>query len=126
MPPFEIREDEARSIVVVEAAGRVDQPLAIEMVTAARKASIARGWNILYDMRSSMPGDMSNGALFWMPRQVGALQGAKARRTRVALLHPSEFAAMATYWEDAFGNAGLMARAFPREADAVAWLSGEA
>ncbi len=126
MPPYEVREDEARAIVMVVAHGRIDQPLAVEMVTAARKASLARGWNILYDLRDSTPGDMSSGALFWMPRQVGALQGAQARRTRVALLHPLQFAAMATYWEDAFGNAGLTARAFTDEAGAVAWLGGEA
>jgi hypothetical protein len=58
-----------------------------------------------------------------MPRQVQELQGAQARRVKVALLHPAEFAAIASYWETAFTNAGLKARAFLEEEGAVAWLT---
>ena len=124
MPPFEIRVDAERSIVVARAHGDIDQALAVSMVTEARAAAEDCGHHILYDMREARPGDMSAGGLFWMPRQVKELQGPDAKRVRVALLHPPQFGAMASYWEDAFGNAGLRTRAFATDEDAaVAWLT---
>jgi hypothetical protein len=121
--PYEVRIDSARRIVVAAATGTVEQGLAIGMVGEARKAAGLHGMNILYDLRAATPGDMSSGGLFWMPRQVQELQGAEARRVKVALLHPPQFAAIATYWETAFTNAGLKAKAFDDEDAAVAWLA---
>jgi hypothetical protein len=116
--------DPERCIVVARAEGTIDQALAVAMVGEARRASAQCGHNILYDMRDARPGDMSAGGLFWMPRQVKALQSPEAKRVRVALLHPPQFVAMANYWEDAFGNAGLRVRAFVEdEGAAVAWLT---
>lgn len=127
MPPFDIRVDDERRIVVAVAQGTIDERLAVAMVGQAREHAAKSGFNILYDLRAARPGDMSSGALFWMPRQVKALQGPQARRVRVALLHPPQFQAMARYWEDAFGNAGLQVKAFAlEEAAAVAWLALDA
>jgi hypothetical protein len=124
VPPFEVTIDAARGIVLARAYGVVGQAEAVRMVTEARSAAAASGRNILYDMREARPGDMSSGALFWMPRQVKVLQEPGAGRVRVALLHSPEFAAMAGYWEDTFRNAGLKARGFVTdEAAAVAWLN---
>ena len=124
MPPFDIRVDDDRRIVVAQAHGTIDEKLASGMVVQAREAAVKSGFNILYDMRDARPGDMSSGALFWMPRQAKVLQGPEARKVRVALLHPTEYSAMATYWEDAFGNAGLRVKAFAEdEAAAVEWLT---
>jgi hypothetical protein len=122
VPPYRIEVDEARGIIVAVATGRVEQALAMQMVGEARRLAMERELHILYDLRDAEPGDMSSGALFWMPRQMSVLQGVQARRVRVALLHPAEYAAMAAYWETAFGNAGLRVRAFTEEEGAVAWL----
>lgn len=127
MPPFSIRVDGERGIVVAQADGIIDEKIALGMVAQARVEAAKSGFNILYDLREARPGDMSSGALFWMPRQVKVLQGPQARRVRVALLHPPAYGAMATYWEDAFGNAGLQVKAFALdEAAAVAWLTAPA
>jgi hypothetical protein len=124
LPPFEIRVDDTRRIVVARALGTIDEKLALGMVAQAREQAVKCGFNILYDMREARPGDMSSGALFWMPRQLQVLKGAGAKRVRVALLHPPEYGAMASYWEDAFGNAGLRVKAFAAdEPGAVAWLT---
>lgn len=123
MPPYRVEVDAQRGIVVATATGRVEQSQALQMVGEARQQAMAHRLNILYDMRGAKPGDMSSGALFWMPRQVKELQGPHAQRVRVALLHPAEFTAMASYWETAFTNAGLNVRAFTEEEGAVAWLT---
>jgi hypothetical protein len=93
------------------------------MVTRARAASSARGWNILYDMRRSRPA-VSPGEVFFMPRSVEALRAPDAGKVRVAGLHLPEQAAGARMWENVFNNVGLQARAFTDEGEAVAWLRG--
>ena len=120
---FDVRVDEERGVVVAEVIGAIDAQSTVEVVGRAREASKASGLNILYDMRRAITGDMSSGALFWIPRQVPQLQGVAARRTRVALLHLPQYAAMAQYWEDTFRNAGLSARAFTDDEEAGDWLS---
>jgi len=61
--------------------------------------------------------------VFWFPRQHPSLQSAGAATVRVATLHDEKFAAMATFWENAFRNAGLQAHAFTDEAAALQWLT---
>ena len=120
---FRVEEDAARRIVRVTLQGVFDKPEIEKMVTAAREASAKNGWNILYDMREAEPGKMSPAEVFWFPRQHPSLQSAGAATVRVATVTDEKFAAMATFWENAFRNAGLQARAFTDEAAAVQWLT---
>ena len=123
MPTFDVRIDEVRRLVVAEVVGPIEASNTQQLVARAREAAVQSGLNILYDMRRSVPGDMSSGTLFWLPRQVPQLQGVEARRTRVALLHEPEYGAMAKYWENTFRNAGLAVKAFTVEEEAEDWLS---
>jgi hypothetical protein len=119
---YEVRIDEARRLVVAEIVGPIGAEATLDLVARAREAASESGLNILYDMRRSIPGDMSSGALFWMPRQLPQLQGTEARRKRVALLHLPQYGAMASHWENTFRNAGLSVRAFVDEETAIDWL----
>ena len=123
MPAFDVRIDEVRRLVVAEVVGPIDAAVTQRLVARAREAAAESGLNILYDMRRSVPGDMSSAALSWLPREVPQLQGVAARRTRVALLHPPEYGALALYWENTFRNAGLAVKAFTLEEEAEDWLS---
>ncbi|MGZ5080668.1 MAG: STAS/SEC14 domain-containing protein [Usitatibacter sp.] len=107
---------------MVTVEGGFDAKAAFEMVSRARELSAARGWNILYDMKAAVPGDMSHGQLFWMPRKLPALREPSAAKFRVAVVHASPHAALAEFWESAFRNAGLQARAFEDESAAIDWL----
>ena len=121
--PFRVEEDPARRIVRVTLQGVFDKPEIEKMVTSAREASAKQGWNILYDMRGAEPGKMWPAEVFWFPRQHPSLQTAGAATVRVAAIHDEKFAAMATFWENAFRNAGLQACAFTDEAAALQWLT---
>jgi hypothetical protein len=92
------------------------------LIVASRGMAVARGWNILWDMREAEPGDISGAQLFWLPRRNPALTDPAASRIRGACLYPPAFAAFARQWETSFRNIGLQARAFEDEAEAVAWL----
>ena len=121
--PFRVEEDPARRIVRVTLQGVFDKPEIEKMVTRAREVSASKGWHILYDMRDAEPGKMSPAEVFWFPRQHPSLQTAAAATVRVATIYDEKFAAMATFWENAFRNAGLQARAFTDEAEALQWLT---
>lgn len=103
--------------------GAFDKREIEEMVTRAREASATHGWNILYDMRAAEPGKMSPADVFWFPRQHPSLQAAGAATVRVASLHQPKHSAVATFWENAFRNAGLQACAFTDEPAALEWLA---
>ena len=120
--PHEVRIDAARRIVVATLQGAANRGEIIEMVTGARAAAAASGFNILYDMRGSVPA-VSSGELFWMPRQIDALRSPDAGKVRVAGLSLPEHLDGARIWETMFRNAGLQAQAFTEEAAAVAWLT---
>jgi hypothetical protein len=122
--PFRVDEDAALRIVRVTLQGVFDKPEIEKMVTSAREASGKNGWNILYDMRGAEPGKMSPAEVFWFPRQHPSLQAASAATVRVASLHQPKHSTVATFWENAFRNAGLQARAFTDEAAALQWLIG--
>ena len=122
---FRVEEDPTHRIVRVTVQGVFDRPEIEQMVTHAREASAKKGWNILYDMRAAQPGKMSPAELFWFPRQHPSLQGAGAAVVRVATLHDEKFSAMAMFWENAFRNAGLQAKAFTEEGAALKWLEGK-
>ena len=119
---FDVQAEEARRLVVVTVKGTYDGKSVLEMVTAAREAATARGWNILYDMTRATPGDMTSAELYWLPRRVPVLGAPEAGRIRVAVVHSPAHAALAEYWETTFRNTGLQARAFSEDAAAVAWL----
>jgi hypothetical protein len=120
--PFDVQADEARRLVVVPVRGTHDAKSVLEMVTVARETALARGWNILYDMRAAQPGDMTSAELYWLPRRVPALGRPEAARMRVAVVHLPQHAALADYWETTFRNASLRVKAFTEESAAVDWL----
>jgi hypothetical protein len=115
--------DAARGIVVVTVDGACTRDGSARMVSAARAAARAnRGMPILYDLRHASPGELSKSDIFWMARTTPLLKDGEAARVRVATVFPGEHGETARFWEDSFRNAGLEARAFEDEADAVAWL----
>jgi hypothetical protein len=120
---FRVEEDPKLRIVRVTLHGVFDKPVIEKMVTRAREVSAAKGWHILYDMRHAEPGKISPAEVFWFPRQHPSLQAPGAATVRVATIHDEKFAAMATFWENAFRNAGLQACAFTDEAQALQWLT---
>jgi hypothetical protein len=120
--PYAIRVDEARHVVIVAAAGNIDAATATPMITEARATAAARGFDILYDFRAAIPGDLKTGDVFWFPRRIPALAKAEARRVRIALVYPESQREFARFWETTFQNAGLRARAFDDETAALTWL----
>ena len=120
--PYAIRVDEGRHVVIVEAVGMIDTATATPMVTEARATAAARAFNILYDFRAAVPGDLKTGDVFWFPRRIPALAKPEARRVRIALVYPEAQREFARFWETTFQNAGLRARAFEDEAAAYTWL----
>jgi hypothetical protein len=124
--PQRVEPDRARRLVVARLEGAATREEVIEMVKAARAMAHDRGWNILYDMRGATVSDISPGDIFWLPRRLDVLNQPEASLVRVAGLHdPGERASLARFWENAFSNAGLQARAFTDEAAALAWLTAE-
>jgi hypothetical protein len=120
---YAIAFDESRGLVRVTVIGVVDANLAPTMVAEARAAAMDRGFNILYDFLQATPGNVGTGDVFWYPRKIPVLAGQEARRVRIAVLHRPEVAPLMAFWETAFTNAGLTARAFESEAQALAWLA---
>ena len=124
--PYTIEVDETRRLVTVTVTGVVDVSVAKPMVAAARGAAGPRNFNILYDFRTAIPGDVKNTDLFWIPRTLPGLQEPSARQLRVALLHRAAQRSLAQFWETTFTNVGLQARAFEDDAAAFAWLGAPA
>lgn len=122
---FRVTEDDDRRLVRVTLEGTYDKAEIVAMVGEARKASAARKWPILYDLRGARPGAMGAADVFWMPRQHPALRAPDASMTRVAVVYPSEKGDLASFWENTFRNAGLRARAFTQEDAALEWLEGK-
>jgi len=123
---FKISLDGERRVVNVVLTGIIDVSTAPVMVTEARSVATESGFNILYDFRNAVPGDVKNTDVFWFPRNIPALTKPDAGRTRTALLHEPPARELAHFWETTFRNVGLQARAFEDEAAAYAWLAEKA
>ena len=113
--------DGALQLVVVTAQGKLGSSEVAEMVTRARELSAGRGWNILYDMSGAAVEGINSGELYWMPRKLPALREGSGK-VRVALLYPPKYHELARFWENAFRNAGLQAKAFETREEALKWL----
>ena len=123
---FKISLDGERRLVIVLATGVMDVSNAAVMVTEARTVAVKEGFNILYDFRDARPGDVKNTDVFWFPRNLPVLSAPSAGRTRTALLHRPPERELSRFWETAFSNVGLQARAFESESEAYAWLAEKA
>lgn len=123
---FKISLDGGRRVVNVQVTGVIDAASAPVMVTEARSVASKEGFNILYDFREAVPGDVKNTDVFWFPRNIPALSKPDAGKTRTALLHRPPAREIARFWETTFSNVGLQARAFENEAEAYAWLAEKA
>jgi hypothetical protein len=119
---FRVEEDGTHRIVRVFVEGEYDRGEIEQLVGEGRAASARTSWNILCDMRAARPGRMTPAEVFWLPRQHPSLRAPGASTVRVATVHKPEHAAIAAFWENAYTNAGLQARAFTDEAAAIAWL----
>ena len=120
---FSVRIDSKRGVVVVEAIGALTRVGTTQMVVAARAAGRTHGgMPILYDLREATPGQVAKSDIFWMARESPALRNGHAM-IRIATLFPAEHGTTARFWEDSFRNAGLDARAFETEDEAIAWLT---
>ena len=120
--PHEITVDRTRRVVVARVHGAADRAELVQLVNDARGLAAASGFNILYDVRGATAA-FSSGELFWLPRQVDVLRAPDASKVRVAGLHHHSQAEIVHTWETMFRNAGLQARAFTDEAEAVRWLA---
>lgn len=119
---YKVRTDVARAVVVVTVTGTCTRTGTAHMMMEARAAARDSRLPILYDLRAATPGQLQKSDIFWLARTVPAAPNGAAGRPRVATLFPSEHEGTARFWEDTFRNAGLEARAFEEEAEAVAWL----
>jgi len=119
---YRVEEDAAHRVVRVVVDGEYDRGEIERMVGEGREAAARTNWNILCDMRRARPGRMTPAEVFWIPRQHPSLRAPGASTTRVATVHKPEHSAIAAFWENAYTNAGLQARAFTDEAAAIAWL----
>lgn len=113
-------------MVLVLLTGAIDASVAPVMVTEARSVASKEGFNILYDFRDAVPGNVKNADVFWFPRNIPVLATPQAGRTRTALLHMPAAREIAHFWETTFSNVGLQARAFESEGEAYAWLTEKA
>jgi hypothetical protein len=122
---FSVRIDEERGIVFVAVIGSCTRAGSAQMVSAARAAAETHGgMPILYDLRQASPGQLSKSDIFWMARTTPVPKEGAAARVRVATVFPEAHGDTARFWEDSFRNAGLDARAFEDEIEAMAWLRG--
>ena len=120
--PYEITVDTARELVRVLVSGVFDAEEAPRMSTDARRiASEHQLHRILYDVRVARAGKLENSDLFWLPRNVPALKDPKAARVRVATVFVDCQRPVVEFWETAFRNVGLNARAFEDEDEAIEW-----
>lgn len=104
-------------------SGIFDAEEAPRMTTEARRAASDSGMNILYDIRAARPGKLVNSDIFWWPRNIPVLKAPGASRLRVAAVFAASQKPIVDFWETAFRNVGLAARAFEKEEDALAWLN---
>jgi hypothetical protein len=119
---YSIRIDAERRVVYVVVAGVFNADAAPQMTTDARSAAAASGFNVLYDIRAAVPGNLENGDVFWWPRNIPILKSPEARRVRAAVLHAELHRPIVEFWETAYRNVGLQARGFEDEAAALHWL----
>ena len=110
-------------MVRVDVSGMFNAEEAPRMTTDARRAAAESGFNVLYDIREARAGKLENADLFWLPRNVPALKDPKAARVRVATVFVDCQRPVVEFWETAFRNVGLKARAFEDEEGAIAWLN---
>jgi hypothetical protein len=111
--------------VLVTVTGVYDLGTLKPMVTEARSVAGPLGFDLLYDYRGAVPGDLKVTDLFWFPRNTPALTGPEARQMRIATVYlplPAHRELM-QFWETSYNNLGLPARAFEDEAQAYAWLA---
>ena len=120
---YRVEDDPSHRVVRVTVEGDYDKAEIESMVAEARRLSNGAR-PILYDMRRASPHNMTAAEVFWLARQHPALRSAEAATIRVAGLHDPRFDAVAMFWENAFLNSGLQARAFTDEAAALRWLAG--
>jgi hypothetical protein len=121
--PFVVSADEARRVVIVTVTGEVDAALTKAMVTEARALANPKGFNLLYDLRGATPRNIEKPDVFWFARSLGPQPGQAAWRLRIAALHMPTQRDFMHFWETAFNNVGLAAKAFEDEAEAFAWLA---
>ena len=114
--------DHGLRAVVVTVEGAIDAAGVAALVGEARDRSAEHGYGIVYDLAAASLGNISISDIFWLPRTLPALKSPTAKRTRVALVHAPETAEFARFWETAFMNAGLEARAFSDRAAAASWV----
>ena len=108
-------------MVRVDVSGIFNAEEAPRMTTDARRAAAESGFNVLYDIREARAGKLENADLFWLPRNVPALKDPKAARVRVATVFVDCQRPVVEFWENAFRNVGLNARAFEDEDEAIEW-----
>ena len=119
---FSVRIDSKHGVVRAVAAGALTRIGTQQMVAAARAAGRTHGgMPILYDLREALPGEVAKSDLFWMARDSPALRDGHAMM-RIATLFRADHGAIARFWENAYRNAGINARAFESEDEALAWL----
>ena len=119
---FSVRIDLDRGIVIVDAVGALTRSGTVKMVGAARAAGASKGGlPILFDLRQASPGELSKADLFWMARNTPALRDGHSK-VRIGTLFPAQHGGTARFWEDSYRNAGLDARAFEDEEEALDWL----
>ena len=121
--PYTITIDTVRRVVRVLVSGIFDADHAPAIATEARRTAGESGLNILYDVRGASPGNLENSDIFWWPRTIPALKDPHAPRVRVAAVFVAPQKPIVDFWETAFRNVGLSARAFESEEDAIGWLT---
>ena len=124
--PHTITIDTVRRVVRVLVSGILNAEEAPRIAAAARASAGESGLNILYDIRSTSACKLENSDIFWWPRTIPALKDPAAPRVRVAAVYAAPQRPMVDFWETAFRNVGLTARAFDNEDDAIVWLNGAA
>ncbi len=121
---FSVQIDSKHGVVRAVAVGPLTRVGTQRMVTAARAAGRTHGgMPILYDLRDATPGQISKSDIFWMARESPALRDGHAMM-RIATLFPAHHGDTARFWEDSYRNAGIEARAFESEEEAIEWLCG--
>ena len=119
---FTVQIDSGCGVVRAVAVGALTRVGTQQMVAAARAAGRTHGgMPILYDLRGATPGQVGKSDIFWMARESPALRNGHAMM-RIATLFVAQHRATARFWEDSYRNAGIEARAFESEQEAIAWL----
>lgn len=121
--PYSIRIDAERRLIHVSVSGEFDVKDVPATVTEVRSTAVARGFNVLYDIRWAHSESLKKSDIFWMPRKIPVLSSVEARRMRTAVVYAPEQRERVQFWEDAYRNLGLHARAFQDETAALAWLA---